>query len=268
VTIEAFTQPGIGSIAAAHRLTVETLPVDTDGAVTSALADADAVLLTPAHQFPLGVPLSAHRRAEAVTWARHGGGFVIEDDYDGEFRYDRQPLGALQALAPEQVVYAGTTSKTLAPGLRVAWLVLPAHLVDDVVEAKTMADRQTSTLDQLTLAQFISSGAYDRHIRSSRLRYRRRRDRLVASLRQRARGVRATGIAAGLHVLVELPGNWREDEVTARAAEHSLAVEGLHAYAADAAPDHGPALVVGYSAPPEHAYTTAIARLCAVLDAA
>lgn len=265
LAIEEFTQPGTREIAAASRLNLQTLPVDTHGAAIGELADADAVLLTPAHQFPLGVPLAAQRRAQAVAWAaRDTARLVIEDDYDGEFRYDRQPLGALQALAPEHVVYAGTASKTLAPGLRLAWLVLPTHLIEDVVKAKTLADRHTSTLDQLTLAEFIVSGAYDRHIRRSRLSYRRRRDRLVAALHGHTPNVQITGIAAGLHALVELPPGHREDQVIARASEHSLALEGLHAYA-DAPQLHAPALVVGYGTPPQHAYTAAIARLCTVL---
>ena len=152
---------------------------------------------------------------------------ATEDDYDGEFRYDRQPVGAVQGLDGEHVVYAGTASKTLAPGLRLGWLALPAHLVGDVVAAKEQADRNSNTLDQLTLAELIDSGAYDRHIRRSRLAYRRRRDRLVATLRHHAPEVRVTGVAAGLHALLELPAGEREDEVVARAAEHGVAVQGL-----------------------------------------
>ena len=192
------------------------------------------------------------------------GGLVIEDDYDGEFRYDRQPVGALQALAPEHVVYAGTASKTLAPGLRLGWLVLPASLVDAVTDAKARADRQTSSLEQLTLAEFITCGAYDRHVRRARLSYRRRRDRLIAALARNAPGVRLTGIAAGLHAVVELPAGQPEDQVVARAAARGLAVEGLGEYALGGH-SRGPALVIGYATPPDHAYTTAVARLTAAI---
>jgi GntR family transcriptional regulator / MocR family aminotransferase len=262
---EEFTQPGIRAIAASHGLSAVSVSVDDGGARISELGDnGGAVLLTPAHQFPLGVPLVAQRRAEAVTWARRNGALVIEDDYDGEFRYDRQPLGALQALAPEHVIYAGTASKTLAPGLRLAWLVLPQHLVDQVVEAKFMADRQSGSLEQLTLAEFIGSGAYDRHVRRSRLSYRRRRDHLVAELTQLAADVRITGIAAGLHALVELPAEESEQDAVARAAQQGLTIEGLHAYGGESS-EHRPALVVGYGRPPAHAYASAVARLCAVL---
>lgn len=186
-------------------------------------------------------------------------GLVIEDDYDGEFRYDRQPLGAVQALAPEHVAYAGAASKSLVPGLRLGWLVLPAHVLDEVVAAKTLADWHSSTLDQLTLAEFLASGGYGRHVRRSRLAYRRRRDRLVAALQRHVPRARITGIAAGLHAVVELPTGHSEDEVVARAAQHDLAVEGLGAYRAGGRRQHEPSLVVGYGTPPEHTFTAAVA---------
>ena len=223
------------------------------------------VLLAPAHQFPLGMTLAARRRTGVIQWAHDTAGLVIEDDYDGEFRYDRQPVGALQALAPEQVVYAGTASKSLAPGLRLGWLVLPAHLVDDVVESRILADRQASATEQLTLAEFIVSGAYDRQVRRGRLSYRRRRDRLVAALQRQAPQVRVTGITAGMHALLELPASQNEEQIVARAARRGLAIEGLSAYRADDSRS-GPALVGGYGTPPDHAFTGAVGRLCAVLS--
>ncbi len=190
-------------VPAASGLRLAPLPVDARGAMVGELSSADAVLLTPAHQFPLGVALAAQRRTQVVEWACRTGGLVIEDDYDGEFRYDRQPIGALQALAPEQVVYAGTASKSLAPGLRLGWLVLPAHLVDEVAAAMTLAGGGPTVLEQLTLAEFIEAGRYDRQLRRARLAYRQRRDRLVAALREQAPDVQVTGIAAGLHVLLD-----------------------------------------------------------------
>ncbi|GAB2835576.1 PLP-dependent aminotransferase family protein [Actinoallomurus bryophytorum] len=261
--IEALGHRQHHDVIAAGGLRPRRMPVDDHGAVVDAPA-ADAMLLTPAHQFPLGMPLAAHRRTRAVQWAHDTGGLIIEDDYDGEFRYDRQPVGALQALAPEHVVYAGTASKTLAPGLRLAWLVLPAALVDEVAEAKRIADGHTSTFEQLTLAEFVTCGDYDRHVRRCRLAYRRRRDRLVTALRREAPRVRVTGVAAGMHALLELPPGTDEDEVVARAGRHGLALEGLRTYRA-AEEGHRPALVVGYATPPDHSYTGALARLCAVL---
>jgi GntR family transcriptional regulator/MocR family aminotransferase len=266
LAVEACHLAAHREVAAVSGLTVTTVPVDGQGAVVSQLADASAVLLTPAHQFPVGTVLAPHRRSHVVDWAAAAGGLVIEDDYDGEFRYDRQPVGALQALAPEHVVYGGTASKSLAPALRLGWLVLPARLVDDVIAAKALTDRGSSSIDQLTLAEFMSSGGYDRQVRRSRLTYRRRRDRLVAALREHVPAARVTGVNAGLHLLLELPAGQNEDEIIARAAGRGLALEGLGGYHATRDP-YPPALVIGYGTPPEHAFTGAVARLTAVLRA-
>jgi GntR family transcriptional regulator / MocR family aminotransferase len=268
LAVEAYGHRLHWRIARSRGLSVTGLPVDGGGAVITDLDGADALLVTPTHQFPLGVPLEPARRRQAVDWASRAGGLIIEDDYDGELRYDRPAVGALQALAPEHVAYAGTASKSLAPGLRLGWLVLPARLVDEVAGAKAAAGRLSSSLDQLTLAEFITSGAYDRQIRRARLAYRRRRDRLVAALHRSAPGVRVTGIAAGLHAVLRLPPGACEDDVVAGAAGRGLALEGLSAYRIDGHPGepaHGAALVVGYATPPGHAYTAALARLCAVL---
>ncbi|WP_408055786.1 MocR-like pyridoxine biosynthesis transcription factor PdxR [Streptomyces lycii] len=210
------------------------LPKDEHGTRVGELAAAEAavpggigaVLLTPAHHFPTGMPLAPDRRAAVVDWARRTGGLVLEDDYDGEFRYDRQPVGALQGLDPECVVHFGTASKSLAPGLRLGWLVLPRHLVPEVLAAKTPAEAMTGTPDQLTLAEFVKGGGYDRHLRAMRLRYRRRRDQLVAALAERAPHIPVTGIAAGLHAVLELPPG-TERSVLRNAAWEGLALEGL-----------------------------------------
>jgi GntR family transcriptional regulator/MocR family aminotransferase len=236
-------------IASSNGLAVRSLRVDDDGAVPD--TSAEAVMLTPAHQFPLGMTLHPVRRRE---FAQHGG-VVIEDDYDGEFRYDRQPAGAMQALAPDNVIYCGTASKSLAPGVRLAWLVVPPRLLDPVLAA---LDGGPSALDQLTLAEFIASGAYDRQIRRARLAYRSRRDRLVAAVSPL--GLRVGGIAAGHHGVITTS----ESPVLERAAAHGIALEGLSQFAHDATATQA-GLVIGYARPPEHAYTTALARLCALL---
>lgn len=264
LAVEGYSQPQHRHIAATQHLTVTTVPVDAAGADIGRIGDAETVLLTPAHQFPLGMALATARRTQAVAWAANTDGTVIEDDYDGEFRYDRQPVGALQPLAPEHIVYAGTTSKSLAPGLRLAWLVLPAHLVDNTAAAKALSDGVTSTVEQLTLAEFITAGQYDRQVRRQRLAYRRRRDRLLAALHRDVPHIRVTGIAAGLHALLQLPATSSEDEIIARAARRNLALDGLRSYHHTEDPQP-PALVVGYATPPEHAYTAAIARLTATL---
>jgi GntR family transcriptional regulator/MocR family aminotransferase len=212
----------------------------------------------------MGGTLHRDRRAAVVDWARRTGGLVIEDDYDGEFRYDRQPVGALQGLDPDHVVYAGTASKSLAPGLRLAWLVLPPDLVTQAARAKGGSDT-CGALDQLTLAEFLASGAYDRHVRAARLRYRRRRDALVAELARRAPRVTATGIAAGLHVVLRLPPGTEQAALRA-AAWQDLAVHGLHRFQhPDATVEPRDGLVVGYATPPDHAWQGALDALCAAL---
>jgi GntR family transcriptional regulator/MocR family aminotransferase len=257
LAVEAYGHRAHRDAARAQGLRLRTLPVDDRGAVIGAADGADAALLTPAHQFPLGVTLHPQRRRDAARW----GGVVIEDDYDGEFRYDRQPVGALQALAPDHVIYAGTASKSLIPALRLGWLVVPPRLLDAVTAQLTAGP---SGLDQLILAEFIASGGYDRQIRRTRLAYRRRRDRLAAALRRQERHI--TGIAAGLHAVLDLPGAEAERQVIARAARHGLALQGLDSFRAPGSSADRAGLVIGYGRPPDHAYTTALARLCAVLD--
>jgi GntR family transcriptional regulator / MocR family aminotransferase len=257
LAVEAYGHQAHRDVAQAQGLRLQPLPVDGSGAVIGAADETDAALLTPAHQFPLGVTLHPQRRREAAHW----GGVVIEDDYDGEFRYDRQPVGALQALAPDHVIYAGTASKSLVPALRLGWLVVPPRLLDAVTAQLTAGP---SGLDQLTLAEFIESGGYDRQIRRTRLAYRRRRDRLTAALRRQDRHV--TGIAAGLHAVLELSRTDTERQLVTRAAEQGLALQGLENFRAPGATADRAGLVIGYGRPPEHAYTTALARLCAVLD--
>ena len=259
LAVEAYGHQAHRDIAAGQGLRLRPLPVDDMGAVIGEAAGADALLLTPAHQFPLGVTLHPRRRREAADW----GGVVIEDDYDGEFRYDRQPVGALQTLAPDRVIYAGTASKSLAPGLRLGWLVVPPWLLDAVIAELAAGP---SALDQLTLAEFITSGGYDRQVRRARLAYRRRRDRLAAALRRQ--GLQVTGIAAGLHAVLEFSRTSLERAVVTRASQHGVAIDGLERYRASEDPpaDDGRAgLVIGYGRPPEHAFTTALARLCAAL---
>ena len=268
VAVESFGHRLHRDIIKASGLSVASLPVDDRGAIVDRLGDlagtesGAAALLTPAHQFPIGVALDPARRRQAVTWAADTGAIVLEDDYDGEFRYDRQAVGAMQSLAPGQVVYAGTAAKSLAPGLRLGWLVLPAPLVDEVVEVKRISGAFPSALDQLTAAELITSGHFDRHVRRARLAYRRRRDRLVGVLSRHA--VEVSGIAAGLHVLVHLR-DLDEREVVVRAAEHGLALQGLRDFT-EPGYERGPALVIGYATPPEHAYTSALARLTIALS--
>jgi GntR family transcriptional regulator / MocR family aminotransferase len=246
---------------------VLALPVDDNGARTDQLghgelAAAGAVVLTPAHQYPTGVTLHPARRRAAVAWASGNRSLLIEDDYDGEFRYDRQPVGALQGMAPENVVYVGSAAKTLGPALRLAWMVLPDWLVEPVAEAKRLTDLHTETVGQLTLAELVTSHAYDRHVRACRLHYRRRRDLLIRRLGRD----RLHGIAAGLHGLVQLrDGGPTEEHIVERAATHGLAVGALspHWHVPGRAGAQG--LIVGYATPSTASYPAALDTLVRVL---
>ncbi|MEU1019865.1 PLP-dependent aminotransferase family protein [Streptomyces sp. NPDC005900] len=253
-------------LTAAGRRTVP-LAVDARGAVIDELPGTGArtVLLTPAHQFPTGGPLHPARRAAVIDWARAGGGLVVEDDYDGEFRYDRQPVGAVQGLDPDRVVYIGSTSKSLSPALRIGWMAVPDHLVDDILAVKGARELWTGALEQLTLADFIVCGAYDRHVRRMRLNYRRRRDRLLATLGARAPHIGVGGIAAGLHAVLDLPPGSEAAAVRA-ASRRGLALEGLAAYRhPDSAMPPRDGLVIGYGTPPDHAFDAALEALCLAL---
>ncbi|MEU4252979.1 PLP-dependent aminotransferase family protein [Amycolatopsis sp. NPDC026612] len=255
------------AIFAAAKVRTIPLPLDEHGARVEDLT-APAVLLTPAHQFPTGGPLHHDRRTAVLGHVRATGGVLVEDDYDGEFRYDRKPVGAVQGLDPGHVVYAGSVSKSLSPALRLGWLVLPEHLVERVLAVKGEREAWASTLDQLTLAEFLASGAYDRHIRRMRQRYRRRRDQLVAALAERAPHVTPTGIAAGLHAVLRLPPGTEKAALKA-AAWQGLALDGLAAFRHPGSTmSTMDGLVVGYATPPEHAYAAALDALCRALPPA
>ncbi|MFS4097452.1 PLP-dependent aminotransferase family protein, partial [Streptomyces sp. AF1A] len=264
VAVESYGLPPAWEQLRDAGLAVPALPYDARGTDPGPLTGEGAVLLTPAHQFPMGTPLHPDRRAAVVDWARRTGGLILEDDYDGEFRYDRQPVGALQGLDPERVVYLGTASKSLAPGLRLGWMVLPPSLVEEVVRTKGGIDT-VGVLEQLTLAEFLASGAYDRHVRSCRLRYRRRRDALAAAVAGEAPDVRVTGVAAGLHAVLRLPPG-TEQTVIQAAAWQGLALHGLSYHRhPQAVTEPLDALVVGYGTPSDSAWTGALRALCRVL---
>ncbi|MEV0585055.1 PLP-dependent aminotransferase family protein [Nonomuraea sp. NPDC050310] len=249
-------------LAGAAGLDVIGIPVGPDGILVDALGEADALILTPSHQWPTGGVLSAAARAEVIRWARARGALVIEDDYDAEYRYDRAPVGAMQGLAPDHVVYCGTASKTLAPGLRLGWMVLPGHLVADVAEAKLLADRGSSVIDQLTFADFLGRGEFDRHLRRMRPVYRRRRDVLLGALRAHLPELRPAGIAAGQHVVAWLPPGLDEAAVVAAAARRGLGLQGVGTFRL--APGPG-GLIFGYAILGETAITEGVTLLAAAI---
>ncbi|MEV5103492.1 PLP-dependent aminotransferase family protein [Streptomyces massasporeus] len=265
LAVEAY---GLGfhrEVLAAAGVRTVPLPLDEHGARVGRLGRERAVLLTPAHQFPTGGPLHPERRAALIDWAGTRDGLVLEDDYDGEFRYDRKPVGAVQGLDPERVIHIGSVSKSLSPAVRLGWMVLPERYVDAVLAAKGEREAWASVLDQLSLADFIVSGSYDRHVRRMRQRYRGRRDRLVAALAVHAPHIEVTGVAAGLHAVLRLPPGTEASAVKA-AAWQGIALDGLAAFRhpeTDMPADDG--LVVGYATPSEHAYGPALEALCDAL---
>jgi GntR family transcriptional regulator/MocR family aminotransferase len=215
-----------------------------------AATDCRAVLTTPTHQFPTGISYATDRRAELIDWARDSGGLIVEDDYDGEFRYDRAPQAALQAAAPDVVAYAGSVSKSLAPGLRLGWLIPPAHLVEPLATLKHGDDRGRPVLDQAVLAAFLRSGRYDRQLRLCQRTYRERRDTLVRTLAEQLPAARVTGVAAGLHAVVTLPTDFGDEaELAAAASKVGVNLVPFGRYGPP-----GPAFVLGFS----HLSTSAI----------
>ena len=239
-------------------------PVDHDGLGVDGL-DADAVLVTPAHQFPTGHVLSGERRRELLAWSRATEALVIEDDYDSEFRYDREPVRALQGLAPEHVVQIGTVSKTLAPALRLGWLVMPPQLLEEAKRAKWLLDDFSPVLDQLTLAELLKRGHYDRHVRRARKVYRVRRDRLIAELEKRLPELPVDGVAAGVHLLLRLPGDVDDVAVSEAAAAARIAVPPLSSYQVEPGLRRG--LVVGYGRLHESAVEDAVKALARIVRA-
>ena len=239
------------------------VPVDGEGLRVDALArsGARAVLCTPAHQMPTGVVLSPARRAELLAWAEETDGVVIEDDYDAEYRFDREPVGALQGVDPERVVYAGSASKALANALRLGWLVLPSWLARAVALERIAVDGGGAVLDQLALADLLARGEVDRHLRRTRRVYRRRRDALAAAVERELPDATVTGVAAGLHALVMLPDGSDEDGVVAQGRARGIAFHGLGEMRVERAPADPPGLVLGYAHLAEPAIDRAVAAV-------
>jgi len=251
--------------ARAAGLEVIGVPVDGDGIRVDVLRDsgADAVVLTPSHQWPVGSVLSAGNRAAVLRWAAERGAVVIEDDYDAEYRYDRTPVGALQGLAPDRVVYAGSASKTLAPGLRLGWFVMPGHLAEPMAAAKIAADRGSPALEQLALADLITCGEFDRHLRRMRPIYRRRRDALLTALARRLPQLQPAGVSAGLHLVTWLPPDLDEATVVNAAARAGVGIGGVTPYRISLPGPGG--LIFGYATVNEQAIAEGVDILARVI---
>jgi GntR family transcriptional regulator / MocR family aminotransferase len=267
IGIVAFEDPGYGTFATSTSVRTAVaagaravpVPVDDRGldVATLAASGARAVVATPAHQSPTGVVLTPERRHALVEWARRTDGFLIEDDYDSEFRYDREPVGMVQGLAPDRVFAIGTVSKALAPAVRIGWVLAPAAFIDDLSEEKLIADRGTCGLNQLALALLLESGRYDRHLRRMRAVYARRRAALVDALASHAPQARLTGLAAGFHGVLHLPGPADEQTVADAALRRSVGLYPMGSYRSSASPAP-PQLVLGFGNVSEHAVRAGI----------
>jgi GntR family transcriptional regulator/MocR family aminotransferase len=245
------------------------VPVDEHGIDVEALAcsGARAVVLTPAHQTPTGVVLGPARRQGLVEWAEKANATIIEDDYDAEFRYDREPVGALQGIAPHRVAAIGTASKALAPALRLGWIVCPPELVEIVAEEKSRDDRGSPGLDQIALAALIESGRFDKHLRRMRTLYAAKRRALIDALTEHAPDVELRGLAAGFHAVAHLPDSLDEQDVVTRARERSVGLYPMSRYR-DSGQTRPPQLVLGFGDLSEAAIKRGIATVSDLLTEA
>ena len=260
VAIEAPGWSGVAETASVAGLHPVSVPVDDDGLRVDDLRGeaVDAVAVAPAHQYPSGAVLSPERRTAILDWARAGRRLVIEDDFDAEYRYDHHPIGSLQGLAPEHVIYAGSSSKTVAPSLRLGWIVFPPRLREAILDFQETAGTIPSPVVQLAFADLIERGELDRHLRRQRRRYRQQRASLLGALAKQLPEVSVRGAAAGLYAVIELPHELEEAAVLAAAQARGIALEGRGTAA--------PALVLGYANIDAAAIKPAVSELAASID--
>jgi GntR family transcriptional regulator/MocR family aminotransferase len=268
VTELALEDPGYHDrqIWLAAGLNLIPIPVDHDGIDVAALAgsNAQAVLVTPAHQSPTGVVMSGPRRLALARWLRDNNAVAVEDDYDAEFRYDRAPVGALQGLAPDHVVYAGTTSKTLAPALRLGWMVVPPELLPALEDELRLMDCGRGRIEQFALAHFLDCGDYDRHLRKTRVLYRNRREALLAAIAAVWPDVTIGGVSAGLHATVRFPRRLDETAVIETANRRGIGLSFLRRHYLGAAPDES-TMLLSYASMPESALRTTLRTLATLV---
>jgi GntR family transcriptional regulator/MocR family aminotransferase len=255
-------------IAEQAGLEIVPIPVDDEGLRVDELerSDAEVVVITPAHQFPTGCVLGSERRAQLVDWAEGGERLIVEDDFDAELRYDRAGIGALQGLAPERVVYVGSASKRLTPGMRLGWMQLPSWLAWPLIQVKAVEDGGGEAIGQLALHDFIERGELDRHLRRMRLLYQRRREALGQALERWLPETTLGSGAAGLYETVALPPGVEEAAVIAAAAEREVGVEGLalHSFTTRSPPT----LILGFACLPEPTIDRAIRLLAEAIGQA
>lgn len=266
----AVETPGYSDLTFVRRAGLKVIPieVDHDGLKVDELERraVNAVMITPAHQFPTGAVLSGERRAALLSWLRSRNGVAVEDDYDSEFRYDRDPVGALQGLDPERVIYAGTASKTLAPALRLGWLVVPSQLLAAVRAELMFADEGVPRIDQHALARLIATGDFDRHLRRMRLIYRERRNALIAALERRLPQATVLGISAGLHASVRLPDTYEEVSIKEAARLRGIAI-GIESEHMAKRLKRPPTLLLGYARHTDDVIDAGVRELARVIYA-
>ncbi|MCC7368409.1 MAG: PLP-dependent aminotransferase family protein [Chloroflexi bacterium] len=266
----ALEDPGYAGAALtlrAHGMSVAPVPVDDDGLDVAALPAPDAddaprlVYVTPSHQFPTGATLSLPRRLRLLEWAARRGATIVEDDYDSDFRYSGRPLESLQGLDTHGVVaYVGSFSKALFPPLRVGFVVLPPRLVEPFVAAKWLADRQTATLDQQVLSDFIGEGHFERHLRRMRRLYQSRRDSLLEAIRREPGAeLMPGGDGAGLHLVGWLPADADAVALAEEAARLGVATPALDPYYQGKV--RRPGLMLGFAALDEERIAEGVRRL-------
>lgn len=268
VAVEDPSWPAIPGTIAQAGLEAVPVCVDDQGldVVELKRLDVDAVVLSPAHQYPTGVVLAPERRAELISWARRRGTLIVEDDYDAEYRYDRDPLAALQGLAPDCVAYLGTASKTLAPGLRLAWLLVPSHLVGETAAQRGVTRAMPGMLEQAAYARLLQRGDVDRHLRRTRHRYDARRNALVEALAEQMPTASVGGASAGLHLIAWLPEGGEETAIADAASRRGIAIHTLHQDCSVTAPA-AQALLLGYGLISEPAIPRAVRELAALAAA-
>lgn len=266
IVVEDPQYHGLRQVMLAAALRVRAVPVDHDGIdVRRMPRQARLAMVTPSHQFPTGAVLSLERRLALLDWARRANAVVVEDDYDGEFRYEGEPLEPLQSLDREgRVLYAGTFSRTIFPALRIGYVVAPHPLVPAFLAAKRIADRHTAVLEQETLAEFIASGAYERHLRRTRRAHARRREALLSSI-ERYLGDRVTvsGSRSGTHIALWPRAKVSEKDTIARAAAAGVHIYGIASYYLRQPPPIG--FLLGYASLTVPQIREGIRRLADVL---
>jgi GntR family transcriptional regulator/MocR family aminotransferase len=262
VAVEDPAWPAIPATVVQAGLEPVPVAVDEDGFRVTDLEriGVDAVALSPAHQYPTGTVLAPERRADLIAWARRQGTLIVEDDYDAEYRYDREPIASLQGLAPDCVAYVGTASKTLAPAMRLAWVLVPSHLVGEMAAEQGVARAAPSPLNQSAYAKMLERGDIDRHLRRTRRSYHNRRDALIQALERSLPYSSVGGAAAGLHLVAWLPEGRDEAAIGDTAASRGVAIHTLHEFCA-VTEHRPPALLLGYGQISETAIADAVQEL-------